>query len=504
MAGTMSLKNIGMKPLFIVTFLVLGAVALLTSSYLLLLDSRIASAAADTTAAVEGIEAAQRLQRDLFAHKRHHLLAGLTRNPERVKMAEAAEISLRRDVAELESFDSSASSPANKGQIQSRIEAYLSLHESLRSERRRVLDVYERVSAEFDRAYESSEALLEFNAANANRRQDSIERLGSFASVAGSMIVVTSLAMIALLAFLLRNWLFRPLAALRNAIVELKQTRSFDVRAPVAGARDVREISHCFNEMTADLATQREAQFRLIATVAHDIKNPLGAIAMSAEVLAEDLRDNNVDSDETLGILRRQISTLERVVGDLLETASVEAGSLRVSTREIDLNDVVGQVVSLHQQTTSQHKIQFEPAYKDAVCVSDPERITQILNNLLSNAIKYSPKGGVIQIIVKGTAEFLNIEVTDAGIGIPREDLEAIFEPFRRSSETKDRFAGVGLGLASCKRIAKALGGDIKVRSQSGIGSTFTILIPRATDFNSRKQIDSGIESATERPLAPL
>jgi signal transduction histidine kinase len=109
-----------------------------------------------------------------------------------------------------------------------------------------------------------------------------------------------------------------------------------------------------------------------------------------------------------------------------------------------------------------------------------------VLNNLLSNAIKYSPRGGVVRVELTTAPDAAWVAVTDSGIGIPAEELESIFEPFRRSSTTRDAIPGVGLGLAVGRRIIEAHGGHIEVQSQLGVGTTFRVRLPREPPLSGK------------------
>jgi signal transduction histidine kinase len=114
----------------------------------------------------------------------------------------------------------------------------------------------------------------------------------------------------------------------------------------------------------------------------------------------------------------------------------------------------------------------------------DGTRISQVLNNLLNNAIKYSPRGGRVQVELSTAPDAARVSVTDSGVGIPATELESIFEPFRRSSTTRDTIPGIGLGLAVGRRIIEAHGGRIEVHSEEGIGTTFRLSLPRGLPQN--------------------
>jgi two-component system, OmpR family, sensor histidine kinase MtrB len=108
----------------------------------------------------------------------------------------------------------------------------------------------------------------------------------------------------------------------------------------------------------------------------------------------------------------------------------------------------------------------------------DPTRLTQVVTNLLSNAIKYSPRGGRVRVQLARAQDEVMLSVSDEGVGIPPDEYERIFEPFRRSKGSSAEIPGIGLGLSVSRRIVRAHGGDIEVVSQIGAGSTFRVRLP--------------------------
>lgn len=472
------MKSLGLRHLFIFTFFVLGSLIIGIGGYLLWLDYDIDQTSHATIRAVQGMESAQNLQEHLFSHKRQYLLGGLTGNQDRLHSAADSEKFLQQDLDRLDSLGAypEQNPTASADFVHSSIKKYLDAHRHLREKGTSAIDLYRDVSDTFERAYDASEALILYNIEIASQNQKDLEHLGQIASAVGGGIVLLSLMAIGALAFALRAALFKPLTKLRDAIIEMKKTRSFSVRAPVIGSSDMKQISSSFNELSADLDTQQKLQFRFIATIAHDIKNPLGAMAMSTDLLSDSIQ--NQEGKETLAILKRQMTALQTIVKDLLEASTIDAGVVRTEVKEFDLNDLLAKCVSLSQMTALEHRFIFSPTEGEAPCLSDPDRLTQVMNNLLSNAIKYSPVGSEIQIAMTHTHGGYRISVLDNGIGIPEESLESIFHPFQRVSHSKESAPGTGLGLSSCKRIMTALGGSISVESALGQGSTFIIELP--------------------------
>jgi signal transduction histidine kinase len=135
-------------------------------------------------------------------------------------------------------------------------------------------------------------------------------------------------------------------------------------------------------------------------------------------------------------------------------------------------------MVDLHQEISERHAVEIALADLPLSVECDPARLEQVLTNLLTNAIKYSPGGGRIVVSADRVGGNAVVTVADTGLGIPPEDRERIFEPFRRGNAGAQNVPGVGLGLSVARRIVRAHQGDIEVESQPGMGSTFRIRLP--------------------------
>jgi signal transduction histidine kinase len=281
---------------------------------------------------------------------------------------------------------------------------------------------------------------------------------------------------VALVAAGLSTRLYRPVAALREAIVRFARD-GMSTRAPQDGPVEVREIATAFNAMAEELVHQREQQLAFLAAVAHDLKNPLTALKLAATA---GLRREDVDPDSrrALALVSRQVDQLDRIVTDLLDATRIEAGQLELRPEIHDLRAVVREAAELFGTASEAHPIRVQLPEGPLLASCDLTRIAQVLNNLVSNAIKYSPRGGPVTIALAARGEFAILSVADRGIGIAAEDRDALFEPFRRMGPSRDVIAGVGLGLSVARRIVEAHGGRIAVESTPGAGATFRVTLP--------------------------
>lgn len=238
---------------------------------------------------------------------------------------------------------------------------------------------------------------------------------------------------------------------------------------------------HQFNAMGEALARQHHTRLAHLAGVAHDLRNPLAALQMSAAL---------VDPDEplppepevrrALGLVRRQVTRLNRMVDDLLDAAQIDAGRLALEPRDTDLRDVVQEVMTLFKDVSPIHILESEVPETPLLVRCDPLRIEQTLSNLVSNAIKYSPRGGTVRVRAYQEEAAAKVSVSDEGIGMEEADVGQVWTPFRRTGISSEAIPGVGLGLWTAKRIVEAHQGTILVESALGKGSTFTLVLPLA------------------------
>jgi signal transduction histidine kinase len=235
----------------------------------------------------------------------------------------------------------------------------------------------------------------------------------------------------------------------------------------------------------AERAVHIRDQF--LASVAHDLKNPLGTIKGYAQLLQR--RIAGTDSGEAADLVRglaRIDAMVTRAVGqidELLDLARLQANqALALNLAPTDLVSLARTVAEEYQDAGTRHEITVRAAIRELSGVWDGPRLERVLGNLLANAIKYSPAGGQIAVAVKreecGPAIWAVLSVRDRGIGIPAADLPHLFQPFYRASNAVGRLRGTGLGLAGARYIVEQHGGTISVESQEGGGSTFTVRLP--------------------------
>lgn len=231
---------------------------------------------------------------------------------------------------------------------------------------------------------------------------------------------------------------------------------------------------------------QLEAERRLvqlqsdfIATVSHELKTPLGFIkGYSTTLLRDDAHWNPETQKEFLTIINEETDRLTELVDNLLDSSRLQAGTLDIELKTVDLSALVNENVERLRVRYPDLGIQWTPDDDDFITEADPKRLSQVIENLVSNAAKYAPSSP-LQISLRHSEDNLVLMVKDRGPGVSDEEQQHIFKRFYRSAEAKEKVRGSGLGLYICKQIIQAHRGKISVRSERGDGAEFIVTLPK-------------------------
>ncbi len=226
-----------------------------------------------------------------------------------------------------------------------------------------------------------------------------------------------------------------------------------------------------------------KSRTRLMRGFTHDLKNPIGAADGHAALLEDGVLGNlTEDQLRSVGRIRSSLANALKLIDSLNEFARAETGKLELRIAPTQVIEIARELAEQYRATAEQAQVMLDlELVKVPIISSDDDRVRQILGNLLSNAIKYTESGGRICVRTDRRASDVSdncvvVEVEDTGIGIPEEKFHMLFEEFERIDPTVK--PGIGLGLALSRRIARALGGEITVKSVRGQGSTFTLWLP--------------------------
>lgn len=248
----------------------------------------------------------------------------------------------------------------------------------------------------------------------------------------------------------------------------------YTVRVAERGPREVRALARAFNAMTERLAAHDEQRRDLLADVTHELRTPLTVIQGNLEGLLDGIYPRD---DTHLQPILDETRVLSRLIDDLRTLALAESGALRLEKEPTDLAVLASEIVTSFQAQADAAGIELSTdAVPDLPMLDvDPARIRQVLENLIANALRYTPSGGTIRVrCYNGDDTRVTLEVADTGKGIPRAELEHIFDRFYKSPDSR----GAGLGLAIAKNLVAAHGGEISAESELGKGTTIRFGLP--------------------------
>ncbi len=241
--------------------------------------------------------------------------------------------------------------------------------------------------------------------------------------------------------------------------------------------------------MLRDVTAAREIAImknEFVSMVSHELRTPLTSIKGYVDLIVEgSAGEINETQREFLEIVQENSDRLVSLINDLLDISRIESGRVHLKVEPLDVEDIVRGVAETFKTFADRSGVQVSSRVDPDLpkAAGDRDRVGQVLMNFVSNAIKYSPGGGSVRIEARRDGEFAVVEVVDTGIGIAAEDQEKLFSKFFRvdSSLTRE-IGGTGLGLSICKSVVELLGGEVGVRSEEGVGSTFYFTIPLARE----------------------
>lgn len=266
-------------------------------------------------------------------------------------------------------------------------------------------------------------------------------------------------------------------------------------------ARDISERRRTEEQLRE--ADRRKDEF--LGMLAHELRNPVAAIMNASEVLARTGGDEQVQ--KLSGIVRRQTTTLSRMVDDLLDVSRVTLGKINILKEPLKLQEVVARAADSVREIAQRQGLLFEVETSGAPLdvLGDTTRLEQVLMNLLNNAIKFTPRGGRVSLITQRQGDLATVRVSDTGVGMSPVLLPMVFDLFVQGDTSLDRSkSGLGIGLALVKKLVELHGGEVQVSSAGpGKGSEFIVRLPLAPAGVETKQGEacSGEEADSLRVL---
>jgi signal transduction histidine kinase len=279
---------------------------------------------------------------------------------------------------------------------------------------------------------------------------------------------------VGLIGVYLARRLTRPLGALAAAADEVAG-RDYAVELPPArGSDEISTLSRRFGDMAAKLAESEQLSRNFLMSVSHELRTPLTAIRGHVSALREGVIDDPDLSAASLAVIEVEAMRLERLVGDVLDLAKLDAHRFTVLQEEVDMEQLTERAFTAFGEEARRRAIDYRSEIRARpVIVTDGDRVLQIISNLLSNAFRWTPEGGRIWVELAAENGNVSVAVNDTGPGIGPDERDRIFRPFW----SRDG-GGTGLGLAIARELALALGGRIELKSEPGLGSRFELVLP--------------------------
>lgn len=274
------------------------------------------------------------------------------------------------------------------------------------------------------------------------------------------------------------RYLVKPLRAMKEATVRIAKG-DYDFAFEWKKRKDeLGELVQSFDEMTRDIKRMEQMRQDFVSNVSHEIQSPLTSISGFSKAL----KRNSIPEEERnryLDIIQTESERLSRLSEDLLKLASLDSEHHPFEPRTFDLDEQIRMVAVACEPLWSAKKIELDLDLPRAKLCADEDQLSQVWINLLGNAIKFTPEGGTIAVSIRHGTDRIEVGIADSGIGISAEDRERVFERFFKADRShQKRHSGSGLGLAIVKKIVTLHGGAIRVDSEPGRGTTFTVELP--------------------------
>lgn len=234
-------------------------------------------------------------------------------------------------------------------------------------------------------------------------------------------------------------------------------------------------------ERNIELMKEKEKlQTALLSSISHDLRTPLVSITGALSSLSQDVSSFDPEARKDLiDAAYEETVRFNRLVGNLLDMARVEAGALRVHSKLCDLRDLIGSALHQLDDRLEKRQVQILIPKEMPEIPADFTLLMRVFVNLIDNAVKYSPSDSPIRVSAKLAGDWVRIGVKDEGFGVPKEDLKRIFGKFYRAVKPR-QITGTGLGLSICKGIVEAHGGEIWAENNPDKGATFVVSLPLA------------------------
>ncbi|MBI4546942.1 MAG: HAMP domain-containing histidine kinase [Ignavibacteriae bacterium] len=304
--------------------------------------------------------------------------------------------------------------------------------------------------------------------------------------IGGGIIFLIALAV----SLLFAQTITRPIRALKAGTEKVGEGNYETV--PITTTDEVADLTQAFNLMSTKLKQLDEMRMQMMSEISHEMRTPLQVIKAGCYSIShsKDGPPLTQRQKDALGMMHQATNRINAFVNSFLDVAKMEAGLMKFNFEPTNLIELLNPLVQEAQLIAQTRQIHLDlKADEIPIIQLDRERMTQVVSNLLSNALKYTPDNGTIKVriakmldcngVSNNNRGCVKIDVEDSGVGIPETDLNKLFKKFYQAKNVPlVNEKGSGLGLALVKHVAEAHGGQVSVKSQVGVGSTFSVLLP--------------------------
>ena len=308
---------------------------------------------------------------------------------------------------------------------------------------------------------------------------DNIETTKQVLYTHGGVIIGIAMILLAMFSVFLADRMVRPIHKITGAIENVTEGYSDDV-LHVDTFTETRQLSEAFNKMLGRIKMLDESREEFVSNVSHELKTPMTSMKVLADSLLE---QDNVPVEmyqEFMQDIAKEIDRENQIITDLLSLVKMDRSGQTMNIRTMNINDLLEQILKRLKPIAEKKNVEMVmESFRPVNAEIDETKFTLAVSNLLENAIKYNHQNGWVHVSLNADHKYFYVKVEDSGIGIPEQDQAHIFERFYRVDKSHSReIGGTGLGLAIARNAVLVHRGSIKVYSNEGEGTTFTVRIP--------------------------
>jgi signal transduction histidine kinase len=292
------------------------------------------------------------------------------------------------------------------------------------------------------------------------------------------LIIPAGLILTGVAAYFISRAAFKPVVKMTDTAKNISG-KNLDLRLELPKAKDeIRALGETLNDMIERIDNAFKSQKQFIANASHEIRTPLTVIQTELEILEKQIK--NAEFKESIKNALSEIENLTKLTSSLLTIAKLDVSHAKLNISRIRIDELLADCVQTVHQAAIKKNIKITLSLEEAIEIeADKEKLKSVYINLIDNAIKYSNPGSHVMVTLKRiTGEKINVSVEDTGIGISPQDLPYIFNRFYRSNEIRAEISGSGLGLSIAKEIVDLHLGEIKVKSNIGANTIFSVTLP--------------------------